>query len=152
MSPAIAGTCTAVAGVAGAQLTPDTPYMLTFTNTFPTALRAAMFELPSMTTEDFNESMIDGKCIDMLPDGPNCVLTIIVRRSPGDGSLSTARCKQMAKVPRLRGKPGRSVLLTWAIMRFPSASTVRNCCPLVSVCTSVLLCARMGVNCRATES
>jgi hypothetical protein len=52
-----------VAGVTSAQLTPDIPYLLTFTNTSPTALRAAVFELPSMTTEDFNGRMIDGKCV-----------------------------------------------------------------------------------------
>jgi hypothetical protein len=130
----LAGTYTAVAAVPGTQLVLDTN-MLMFTNTSPTAPRAAaLFELPSMATGDVNTHLFDGKCSDMLPDhdGPDCVLILIVHCSfSGDGSLSTARCKQMAKMPQLRGKPGRSVLLTWAVMRFLAPRTVCSCCPLV---------------------
>ena len=113
----LAGTYTAVAAVAavpGTQLVLDTN-MLMFTNTSPTAPRAAaLFELPSMATGDVKKHLFDGKCSDMLPDDcPDCVLVLIVHCSfSGDGSLSTTRCKQMAKMPQLRGKPGRSVLLT----------------------------------------
>jgi len=41
---------------------------------------------------------------------------------------TNVRLQQLAKVPRLPGKPGRSVLQTWAVMRFLAPRTVRFVC------------------------
>ena len=62
---------------------------------------------------------------------------ITSRHRMHDAEASNARCKELCNLPRLPGRPGRSAMITWAIMRFFCPRTVRvtqRCSSERSVC------------------